>query len=353
MLTWGIAAAGLVVVAAAAGLAVLKSKVDGYVDPGQRAVSAAGFIAKTARLGELAMSYVEGPGNGPPLVLLHAQHMDWFSYNLVLPRLARSFHVFVIDYPGHGKTTVPDDYPMTAGRIGGDLADFLATVVGGPAYVSGNSSGGLLAIWLAANRPELVRAVLLEDPPLFAAEQSRIATTIAYRSFITSYHAVREQADDFLLYWIDSNAKFFTKRVGPGSAFALTQAVKSYRAANPGEPVEIGLLANATVRQFVRGLDTYDARFGAAFYDGTWNKDFDHAEALETIGCPVLLLHANFEILDDGTLNGAMTQEDADRAMALLRHGTYVRVGATHVVHLDQPDRFAEILEGFFSGEAR
>ena len=39
----------------------------------------AGFTPKVATIGEVAFSYAEGPGNGPPLVSLHAQHMDWFS----------------------------------------------------------------------------------------------------------------------------------------------------------------------------------------------------------------------------------------------------------------------------------
>ena len=46
----------------------------------------------------------------------------------------------------------------------------------------------------------------------------------------------------------------------------------------------------------VRGMEYYDPRFGAAFHDGSWNADFDHADALGKIKCPVLLIHANFEI---------------------------------------------------------
>ncbi|MBN1412120.1 MAG: alpha/beta hydrolase [Spirochaetales bacterium] len=62
---------------------------------------------------------------------------------------------------------------MNAGRIGTDLGDFMAKVKGEPVSITGNSSGGLLAAWLAANRPEKVNAVLLEDPPLFCQRQSR------------------------------------------------------------------------------------------------------------------------------------------------------------------------------------
>ncbi len=344
---------GAVAVVAAAGLVVLRSRVGGYTDPWHAKIAAAGYVEKTAQINQVSLSYVEGPDNGPPLVLLHAQHMDWFSYSRVLPELARSFHVFDVDYPGHGQTTVPDDYPMTANQIGSDLGDFIGTVVQGPAYVTGNSSGRLLSTWLAANRPDLVRSVVLEDPPLFSAEYPRIKQTIADRSFATCQQAVDEGVDDFLLYWVESNSAFFKNNVGRGSDVLLKQAIRSYRRANPGKPAEIGLLPNTTARFFVRGLDQNDPRFGAAFHDGTWNEGFDHAEALAKITCPTLLLQADYTMLDDGTLNGAMTREDADRAMSLLPGGTYRKVDASHVVHLDEPEQFTQIVEDFFLGGGR
>ncbi|MFF5296446.1 alpha/beta fold hydrolase [Paractinoplanes globisporus] len=350
---WGRAAVLGAAVAAAAGALVVRRRVVGYVDPWMARVASAGFVAQTAKAAEVTFSYAEGPASGPPLVLLHAQHMDWFSYSRVLPALARRFHVFAVTYPGHGATTVPDGYPMTANRIGADLAALLEETIGEPAYVSGNSSGGLLTAWLAANRPDLVRAVLLEDPPLFSAEYSRIRTTIADRSFATCAAAVREGTDDFLLYWIHSNKRFFANNVAPGAGVLLARAVRAYRRANPGRPVEIGLLPNDTVRLFLRGMDQFDPRFGAAFHDGTWHHDFDHAKALARIACPALLVQANFAFLPDGTLNGAMTREDADRAMALLPRATYRRVDATHVVHLADPELFVSLVESLASAPDR
>lgn len=312
-------------------------------------MAAAGYRPKTARIGEVDWNYAEGPENGPPLLLLHAQHMEWFSYSRVLPSLAERFHVIAVDCPGHGNTVVPQRYPMTGNRIGADLAAFIETTFSGPAYVSGNSSGGLLTAWLAAYRPDMVRAIVLEDPPLFSAEYPRIKTTIADRSFTICSDATRRgDVDDFLLYWIHGNRAFFTSNVAPGSAFLLTQAVKAFRAVQRGQPVDIGLLRNDTVRLFLRGMDQYDPRFGAAFHDGSWNAGFDHAEALAKISCPVLLMQANFSVLPDGTLNGAMTQEEADKAVSLLANGHYRRVDATHVVHLDDPDLYVDYLRDFF-----
>ncbi|WP_195763539.1 alpha/beta fold hydrolase [Duganella guangzhouensis] len=328
-----------------AGLALcLTARADPYHDK----VAAAGYVQKTAQVNRIKLSYVEGPDNGPPLVLLHAQLLDWFSYSRVLPALAQSFHVYDIDYPGHGATVTPADYSMSANQIGADLGDFIARQIGKPVYLSGNSSGGLLATWLAANRPQLVKAVVLEDPPLFSSEYPRIQQTIANRAFRTSYTALQDHPDNFLLYWIDGNAQFFKKNVGPGTPLMLTQLVKLYHRMHPGQPAEIGLLRNDTVRMMVRGLDQYDPRFGAAFYDGSWNAGFDHAAALASIDCPVLLMQAHTTTLPDGTLNGAMSEAEAQRAVSLLKHGSLLKVDAGHVINLEQPALFVDTLRGFF-----
>jgi hypothetical protein len=63
--------------ATAAAVAFVKHRIDGYVDSWKERVADAGFMLKVARIGDVELSYAEGPDNGPPLVLLHAQHMDW------------------------------------------------------------------------------------------------------------------------------------------------------------------------------------------------------------------------------------------------------------------------------------
>ncbi|MXP21705.1 alpha/beta fold hydrolase [Gordonia sp. HNM0687] len=318
--------------------------------PWHAAAARAGFQAKSATVNGVQFSFREGPANGPALILLHAQQMDWFSYSRVLPTLAKSFHVFDIDYQGHGTTRVPNGYPMTAHRIGADLAAFLESVVGEPAYLTGNSSGGLLTVWLAANRADLVKATVLEDPPLFSSEYPRIKKTIAYRDFASSDKAVRHPVDDFLLFWINDSREFFDQNVFPGSSVVLTEAVKAQRLIRPGQPVELDIVGNDMIRLFLRGMDhQYDPRFGSAFYRGTWNRGFDHAEALSKISVPSLLLHANFSWTDGDILYGAMDQNDADQAMSLLRNGTYRRIDAEHVTHLDKPDEFLSITQQFFA----
>ncbi|MDR3146869.1 MAG: alpha/beta hydrolase, partial [Treponema sp.] len=309
----------------------------------------AGIVEKTAQVGDVVFNYAAGPDRGPALLLLHAQTLDWYTYSEVLPELSGKFRVFAVDYPGHGKTTYPADYPMTANQIGSDMARFIESVIGEPVYVSGNSSGGLLAAWLAANRPDLVKAVVLEDPPLFSSEYPEIKQTIADKLFTASYKAVQDEqyGGNFLDYWIENGTEFFRTYTGPFGQRLIRFAVNNYKSANPGKPVEIAFLP-VSVQEMVRGLHYYDPRFGAAFHDGTWNDGFDHARALRNIQCPALLIHAHFEIAED-ILNGAMDQEQADRAVSLIRNCQYVKVDAGHVTNLEAPDQFVQILDGFFS----
>lgn len=337
---------GAVVVSFAVKLLIVIKRLNHYVDPWHKKVTEAGIEEKTIQVGQVNFNYAEGPDNGPALLLLNAQHMDWYSYSRVLPELSTQFHVFAVDYPGHGKTTYPDDYPLNANQIGSDLANFIETVIKEPAFVTGNSSGGLLTTWLAANKPELVKAIVLEDPPLFSAEYPRVKKTVAYRSFTTAHNFIKEGEEDFLVYWLESNSVFFEKNVGKFSLPMIKTAINSYRNANPGKAVEISLLPDI-VRLMIRGFKYYDPRFGAGFYDGSWNAGFDHAEALQKITCPTVLLHANFEIREDGELNGAMDQGEADRVVSLIPNAEYKRIDAVHVIHIDKPDQFIQILMTF------
>ena len=62
--------------------------------------------------------------------------------------------------------------------------------------------------------------------------------------------------------------------------------------------------------------DLIGDRHCCCFMPSTWigsaTAGFDHAQALIQIGCPVLL-HADFETQENGTFNGAIDQEDANR----------------------------------------
>jgi pimeloyl-ACP methyl ester carboxylesterase len=207
----------------------------------------------------------------------------------------------------------------------------------------------LLTAWLASNRPDLVKAIVLEDPPLFSSEYPEVKQTVAFRLFKASYDAVNNPnySGNFLDYWVDNGKDFFRTYAGPLAQPIVKLLVGQFRKANPDQPVEIAFMP-PMVQEMLRGLDMYDPQFGLSFYEGKWNEGFDHADAISKIECPVLLIQAGTGYLDDGTLNGAMSQEMAERVVSLIPNCEYVEVDAGHVTNLEIPERFVTLLETFF-----
>ena len=132
----------------------------------------AGFSEKTYDTGSVKLNYVVGPKNGPSLLLIPAQMGMWESYKKVLLPLSKIFQVYAIDVRGHGKSSwTPGHYSWKI--IGEDIKIFIENVIKQKVIISGNSSGGIIALWCAANIPEYISGIILEDAPIFSAEMPR------------------------------------------------------------------------------------------------------------------------------------------------------------------------------------
>jgi pimeloyl-ACP methyl ester carboxylesterase len=112
---------------------------------------------------------LDGPADGPPVVFLHGVGSSGRTWEWVPDELTRGRRVVRVDLRGHGRSEhAPGTYDLE--HYGTDAAAVVAETAGRPAVLVGNSLGGVVAWWLAQNRPELVAAALLEDPPLLAGE---------------------------------------------------------------------------------------------------------------------------------------------------------------------------------------
>lgn len=124
----------------------------------------------------VALTVVEsGAADGVPLVALHGVGNSHRTFGFVPPLLPAGFRLLRVDLRGHGSS------PKT-GRYG--LDDYVGDVVAlletrsAPALLVGHSLGGIVAWTVARRRPGLVRAALLEDPPL--APGPRPAASLRY-----------------------------------------------------------------------------------------------------------------------------------------------------------------------------
>lgn len=125
-----------------------------------------------------------GDPDGPLLIALHGV-TDCAASLAGLPSMLPGYHVVLIDAPGHGLSPALDDValqqPATAfAALYASIAETIATLCKryGPAVLVGHSMGGAVATALAAERKELVRALIAEDPAyLSEAARTHYRTT--------------------------------------------------------------------------------------------------------------------------------------------------------------------------------
>ncbi len=107
----------------------------------------------------------DGDPAAPPLLLLHGITSFGGTWEWIVPELAERFRVLRLDFRGHGASDrAPDSYSSS-----GYVSDAIAAceqAIGRPCIVMGHSLGGVTAAIVMQQRPDLIRAAILEDPPL-------------------------------------------------------------------------------------------------------------------------------------------------------------------------------------------
>jgi 2-hydroxymuconate-semialdehyde hydrolase len=107
----------------------------------------------------VGIHYLEA-GEGPPLMLIHGLGASTFTFQRVIPELARRFRVVALDLKGFGFSDRPGgDYTLTGQA---DLVRRLMDRLGiDRASVLGHSMGGAVAMRLALACPERVERLIL------------------------------------------------------------------------------------------------------------------------------------------------------------------------------------------------
>jgi pimeloyl-ACP methyl ester carboxylesterase len=112
------------------------------------------------------LHYVE-QGRGIPVVLLHGGLADYREWASQIDRFARHFRVVAYsrryNFPNRNGP-IPADHSALIEAA--DLAALLRVLDLGPSHIVGYSYGALTAFCLALDEPELVRALVLMEPPL-------------------------------------------------------------------------------------------------------------------------------------------------------------------------------------------
>jgi pimeloyl-ACP methyl ester carboxylesterase len=224
---------------------------------------------------EAALAYIEGPPNDLPLILLHGLASRWQPFQSILPALSVKYHVFALDFRGHGQSShTPgayrlDDYTR-------DILQFIACQVQKPVVVYGHSLGALVGINLAAQQPQWVRGLILGDPPLYHHD-TLTQNTFWLAAFIELLEFKNAHPDpDEMEAWLAQNY--------PG--------MSSERRA-----------------ERVHSLETVDPDVVRAVVSNTQMEGISLATLVPRITCPVLLLRGN------PSLGSALREQDVDFAL--------------------------------------
>lgn len=113
--------------------------------------------------------HVEVRGQGPDLVLLHGWALHGGMWGPWLDRLGRHHRLHLVDLPGHGRSPWIQGVADKGAGVT-DLARAVSVVVPPGAALLGWSLGGMIALELASQEPQLLRAlVLVATTPKFVA----------------------------------------------------------------------------------------------------------------------------------------------------------------------------------------
>ncbi len=112
-------------------------------------------------------------GKGEPLLMIHGIISDGFFFYEAANILKEEYKVIRYDRRGYGDSKGKDITDFSVAAQAEDASEILKTYAGEPAWILGNSAGGLIAIELCLRYPELVKGLILLEPSLTFDEISR------------------------------------------------------------------------------------------------------------------------------------------------------------------------------------
>lgn len=256
-------------------------------------------------------------GAGPVLLLLHGVTRCGADWEPLLPALAENWQVFALDQRGHGESPRADRYFVI--DYVADAVRFVREEIGEPIILFGHSLGAMVASAVAAELPDRVRGIILEDPP-FHTMGNRIAGTAWQAQFREMQEIARHG----------------------GSVETITDALAEIRLpASGGGFQRLGDLRDRTSLAWsAQCLARLDPEVLTPVIEGHWLDGYDFPDVLSRVRCPAFLLHA------DPNAGGALTHTDAEAVVATISDCRHIRFpGCGHNLHRDHPDAVLRALE--------
>lgn len=272
------------------------------------------WASQTIFANGIQQHYYRTGGNKPPLVLLHGFTVSGLCWLRVASRLEQGYDVILPDARGHGGSDGPHT-GFSPELLAADVAALIGTLELAQPALLGHSMGGMTALLVAATFPGLVRAILLEDPPM------RIVPTPA-----------TEQSEAFQAWYRSWLAWMQDLKTQPHAE----RLISAFRQLPPGTP----LWPEEEYVAWVEG----QARFNLdvlnlvtwSFAETNWHKNTPR------VSCPILLMTGN-------PARGAVS--DPARIQEMVagwqegQHSYFEQAG--HMIHHEAFERYMDVVTAF------
>lgn len=254
----------------------------------------------------MKINYAEFENNGPPLLFIHGVTSIWRAWSEIIPEFTADWHCFAMDLRGHGKSGhIKGGYHRE--KYAADAVALIRDIIREPAYVVGSSLGATTALTAASMAPDLVKAVVYSDPPLF-----------------------------------------FDARPGNQARSRFGERLDKIKAA--GSPEDLAPIARQQVAsdeaalERAKGWLQMDTNVLESTIDGSAVDGWDVERHLRCATPRALLLQA------DPEAGGVLGDAEAGRALELLPDCRHIKwPGCDHGMHYQFPHKFVDTVKEFFA----
>jgi pimeloyl-ACP methyl ester carboxylesterase len=259
--------------------------------------------------GTVSINYVEGPPSGTPLVMLHGLMGRWQTFLPLLPAFLVRYHTYALDLRGRGLSgRVPGSYFIS--NDAEDVIAFLRNKVTEPAVLLGHSLGAIVSILVAAEAPDLIRAVVLEDPPLAELSNDKTSLSDAHKTFRALRDMMIKDAS------MDDKWSELTTIFPKLDDLQTRYSLKTWSQCDPEIPTLV--------------------------IEQRYFEHYHFEKLLPRIKCPVFLIQGN------PSSGGALSDRNAGLAVSLLGDCVHIYLeDVGHGIHAEQPAIFSQMVCDF------
>jgi N-formylmaleamate deformylase len=250
----------------------------------------------------IRVHYQRTGGAKPALVIATGVTDMGIAWSRVARALEQDYDVIMYDKRGHGHS----EKPATGYTFQDHAADLVALIAAlglRRPRVIGHSGGAAAATLAAADHPDLMACLILEDPCWGTGWGAWESLAVGMRAWFRSLGALTRE-----------------------------ELVAKYRAENPEWlDEEVTLLAETKLQVSPHVVQTFDQP------EPPWR------EALARIACPILLITGD-------PAKGLFAPDDARETASLWRDGQVVQIdGAGHMIHYDRYELFVAAVKAFLA----